>query len=323
MGRPAQLRDHGEFELIDRIARRASRAGGGPVALGIGDDAALLRPRADEDWVVSTDARIENVHFRWQTDPPTVVGRTALAAAVSDLAAMGASPRGFTWALAAPPELPLRLFDGMTAGLLAMAEATGCPLVGGNLSRARETSLTLTVMGGVRRGAALRRRARLGDRICVTGQLGAAALARREAERSGRPLRRVPAPRLEAGRRLARLPGVRGCVDVSDGLLADLGHLIGPERSCPFEPERLPRARGFDARCRKLDLDPLALAATGGEDYELLFALAPNAPTVSQLTRRLGVEVTELGRVQSGAPDPASRAGWRHFSASPGASRGR
>ncbi|MEM7412273.1 MAG: thiamine-phosphate kinase [Myxococcota bacterium] len=313
MARATQLRDLGEFELIERIARVARRQRATGVVRGIGDDAAVLRPRAGADDVVSTDSRVEGVHFRWETDPPRVVGQTALAAALSDLAAMGAAPRGFTWSFAAPPGLSLARFDGLTAGLLAMARATRCPLVGGNLTRARETSLHLTVLGAVSRGRALLRWARVGDRVFVTGTLGNAALSRRVAASSGRPLRWVPTPRLEAGRRLARIPGVRGCVDVSDGLLADLGHLIGPERNCPIDLDRLPRQHGFNARCRRLGVEPGRLAAAGGEDYELLFAMAPDGPSEAQLARRLGVRVTELGCVAAGPPVASQGRGWRHF----------
>jgi len=148
-----QLRDVGEFALIARIARAARRVPSAGVALGIGDDAALLPARRGETWVVSTDARVEGVHFRWSTDAPRAVGATALAAALSDLAAMGARPRGFTWALAAPGDLPLPVFDGVLRGLLDGARRYACPLVGGNLTRASETSLVLTVFGGSRRAA--------------------------------------------------------------------------------------------------------------------------------------------------------------------------
>ena len=315
-GRGARrLRDLDEFALIDRIARAARRSGAASdpaVRLGIGDDAAVLRARGRADWVVSCDARVEDVHFRWRSESPRTVGRTALVAALSDLAAMGARPRAFTCALAAPDTLPLARLDGLLAGLLREARRHRCPLVGGNLTRARETSLTLTVCGEVAPGGALRRRARLGDRVLVTGVLGASALARARAERGAGAMRHVPTPRLRAGRALARTAGVRGCIDVSDGLAADLGHLLGRGRRCPFDPERVPRPRGFDAACRRLGLDPLELALGGGDDYELLFAVAPGAPSAAALSRRLGVRVSELGRVSRGAA-PHGPGGWGHF----------
>ena len=137
-----QLRDLGEFGLIDRIERAARRLGAPrSVVIGIGDDAAVLRPGPREDVVVTTDALIENVHFRWRSDGPGIVGRRALVACLSDLAAMGARPLGFTWGLAAPPATPVRRLDGLLAGMLREAREHGCPLVGGNVSVGRETSL--------------------------------------------------------------------------------------------------------------------------------------------------------------------------------------
>jgi thiamine-monophosphate kinase len=306
------LSDLGEFELIARIERAARRIRQPGVALGIGDDAALLHARPGELCVVSTDARVEDVHFRWSTETPRTVGRTALAAALSDLAAMGARPRGFTCALAAPGDLPLASFDGLVRGLLDEARRHGCPLVGGNLARGRETSLALTVVGGVAPGRALLRRARVGDRILVTGEIGAAALARARAERTGTRLVRVPVPRLRAGRALARIPAVSGCIDVSDGLAADLARLIGPRRHCRLDLDRLPLPRGFAGACARLGLDAGVVALSGGDDYELLFTLRPDGPSAAVLSRRLGVRVSELGRVEPGQPTRAPR-GFEHF----------
>ncbi|MEE8475720.1 MAG: thiamine-phosphate kinase [Myxococcota bacterium] len=336
-----QLRDLGEFGLIDRIERASRRLGpsrGGAssgvassgvassgVVLGIGDDAAILRAGPREDLVVTTDALVEDVHFRWSSESPRIVGRRALVASLSDLAAMGARPLGFTCALVAPPDLPLATFDGLVGGLLREARTHGCPLVGGNLSRGRETSLTLTAMGAVTRGRALTRSGvRVGDRICVTGALGAAALDRARAESGLGRVRRVPAPRLAAGRALGRLRGMGACIDVSDGLEADLGHLLRPSgMAASLDLAAVPRPPRFSARCARLGLDPDRLVLAGGEDYELLFTLRRRAPSACVLSRRLRVPVAEIGRVTATAPgrgrtSRTSRAreregGWRHF----------
>ena len=287
-------------------------SGGPSVRLGIGDDAALLRVRKGQDTVVSTDATTEGVHFRWRNAHPRTVGRRAMVAALSDIAAMGARPLAFTWALSAPPSLPLSRFDGLLAGLLAESQPHRCALVGGNVSRADRTSLTLTVLGSVPGGKELRRKARAGDRILLTGVLGASALDRLRAEHSGGRIRHVPVSRLAAGRRLARTAGVAGCIDVSDGLEADLGHLLGPELELPLEPERLPRAPGFDRSCARLGVSSSELLLRGGEDYELLFSVRGDVPSASTLARRLGVPVTELGRARRGAGSRHAE-GWRHF----------
>ena len=312
------LADVGEFGLIARIARAAARVRGPAVVLGIGDDAAVLRPRAGERLLVTTDALVEDVHFRWRSEKPAAVGRRALAAALSDLAAMGGRPLGCLLALAAPPSLPLRRADGLLRGLLAAAREFACPLVGGNVTAARETSLTVTALGSARPGRILTRRgARPGDRILVTGSLGGAALGLARAARGGRrgP---APRPRLAAGAALARTPGIGGCIDVSDGLEADLAHLLEAAAGGPLGAEldvsRVPLPRGLRAACARLGLDPERLALAGGEDYELLFTARPGAPGAGALARRLGLPVSEIGRVTA-RPTPRRRApgGWRHF----------
>lgn len=310
-----KLRDLGEHGLIARIARAAEKRPAGALRLGIGDDAAILRARAGEDLVASTDASVEGVHFRFANESARSIGRRALVANLSDLAAMGARPLGFLWALAAPPELEVRTVDGMLRGLLDEAEQYGCPLAGGNCTAAPQVSLTLTVLGAVKRGRALTRNgARAGDAIFVTGVLGAAALDRARAEGGGR-VRHVATPRLAAGRALARLRGVGGCVDVSDGLEADMAQLLAPAGlEAEFEAGALPLPRGFAAAAARLGLDAGALALRGGEDYELLFTLRPDAGSAERLSRRLGVPVARLGRVVPRARRGTKARGFEHFS---------
>ena len=309
------MRDLGEFGLIERIQRWTAKA---PrhVLLGPGDDGAILRPPSGHDLVVSTDSLVEDVHFRFDTQSARLVGRRALVVNLSDLAAMGATPLGCVAALCAPGDLPVRHAEDLVRGILQEAQVHACPLVGGNLAAAGETTLTITVFGSVRRGRDLRRhRLRAGDRIFVTGSLGGAALALARAEREGRKIRRLPVPRLRAGRALGRMSGVGGCIDVSDGLLADLGHLLeGSPLGAQLDVERIPRPRGFAAACRALEMDPLGLSLGGGEDYELLFTLRPRAPLAS-LPGRLGVPVAEIGRVvaEPGIHGVPAAAGWQHF----------
>jgi thiamine-monophosphate kinase len=315
-----RLRDVGEFGLIERIARAAARRGKPRgVVLGIGDDAAVLRPRPGEDVVVTTDALVEDVHFRWRQASPRTLGRRALVASLSDLAAMGARPLGCLLSLVAPPGLALRSFDGLVSGLLAEAARHACPLVGGNLARGRETSLAVTALGAVARGRALTRRgARAGDRVLVTGTLGASALELARAQRGLARVRHVATPRLAAGRRLARVRGLGGCIDVSDGLEADLDHLLeGTQLRARLDPARLPLPPGFARACTRLGLDPLRIAREGGEDYELLFTLRPSGPSAARLARRLGVAVSEIGRLERAPRGAAgvrrSPGGFRHF----------
>ncbi len=299
--RERTLADLGEPALIRRIARRAGHPTGKSWALGIGDDAAILRTRPGEELVLSTDAQVEGVHFLFERETPRTLGRRALAVNLSDLAAMGAEPVGTLLSLCAPQELALSVFDGIVAGFVDEAKRFACPLVGGNLSRAQVSSLTVTVIGRCARGGALRRKGlRAGDLLYVTGTLGAAALARLRADRDGTPLRRVPEPRVDAGRALARMGGIHGCIDLSDGLTSDLGQLLGgTSLGAEIDTGALPAPRGFQRRCRELGVDPVRLLAGGGEDYELLFALAPNAAVTDPavLVKRLGVPVSRIGIV--------------------------
>jgi thiamine-monophosphate kinase len=319
-----RLRELGEFGLIARIERLARRVQGARVALGMGDDAALLRPRAGEDVALTTDAFVEGVHFRFGAEPAVRIGRRALVANLSDLAAMGARPAAWTLALAAPPSLDARAALGLVRGALAEAGRHAFPLVGGNVTRASETSLTIAALGTLRAGRALRRSgARPGDRLLVTGRLGAAALDRRRAARRGGRLRHRPEARVAAGQALVRLPEAGACIDVSDGLLADLGHVLEASGvGAVLDVWALPRPPGFAEACRRLRADPEALLLGGGEDYELLFTVRPGAPSAARLADRLGVPVTEIGRVTRGRGPvrlrgarsaPPAAGGWRHY----------
>jgi thiamine-monophosphate kinase len=309
-----RVRDVGEFGLIERIARLAGPAASAGVAIGIGDDAAVLRLRPGEEVVVTTDAAVEGVHFRLDQETPVVAGERAAVGCLSDLAAMGARPLGLLLALALPPRTPERQALGLARGVIRAARRSGAPLVGGNVTRAREIGLTLTAVGAAPHGRALRRdRGRPGDRVFVTGALGRSALARAR----GRVVN-PGAPRLGAGRRLRGVRGVGACIDLSDGLAADLLQLARASGvAARVDPERLPLPAGFAAACARLGRDPLSLALAGGEDYELLFSVRPSGPGARALAKRLGVRVTEIGRLEAGRPAlrglPRGRLGWRHF----------
>jgi thiamine-monophosphate kinase len=243
------------------------------------------------------------VHFRFGRESSRAIGRRALLVNLSDLAAMGAEPVGALLSLSAPKEALVSNFEGVIRGFVEEGVRYGCPLVGGNLSRATEWSLDVTVIGRCRRGRALRRRGmKAGDGLYVTGALGAAALARFKADAAGATLRRLPTPRIAAGRALARLSGARACIDLSDGLATDLPNLLSADGlGADVEADSLPRGSGFDRACRALGREPLQVLSSGGEDYELLFAFRSRrrAEDASWLARRLGVSVRRIGSVSA------------------------
>ncbi len=293
----------GEFDLIARYFTRPVPAGRGDIALAVGDDCALLDPSPGEQWAVSTDTLVESVHFLPSVDP-AALGHKALAVNLSDLAACGAEPRCFFLALALPKvdEAVLEAFSG---GMFALADAHRCVLAGGDTTRsAQGVVITVTVMGRVPRGQALLRSgAQPGDDVWVSGMLGDAAfgLALRQ---GGAP---VPADARAAVERLERpqpqiglgvaLRGVAtAAIDVSDGLLGDLGHIL--ERSAVgarVEWNRVPRS---DALRRQAEADQRRFALAGGDDYELLFtAPAGRRGEVERAAAGAGMAVTCIGAV--------------------------
>ena len=304
------LRELGELGLIEALRRRAGRVRGA-WTLGIGDDAAVLRPRPGHDLVLTTDTLVEGVHFRWALTDARSLGRKTLAVNLSDLGAMGARPLGFLLDLCLPVDAPAAAIDGVLRGLLAEARAARCPLVGGDTSSGPAWVLSVTALGEVPTGSALRRGgARPAERLLVTGTLGGAALGLALLERGqgdaagARPFVRRqldPRPPYDAGARLRRSRSATAAIDISDGLARDLAQLLAASgAAADVQLERLPLARGMRSLCERHGLDAEKLALHGGEDYELLFCVGPKAPSAAVFARRLGCRITELGVIREG-----------------------
>ncbi|WP_454864044.1 thiamine-phosphate kinase [Pseudomonas hormoni] len=293
----------GEFELIRNFFAAAPCAQGGEgVALGIGDDCALLAVPAGEQLAVSTDTLVAGVHFADPCDP-FLLGQRSLAVAVSDLAAMGATPIAFTLALT----LPSATADWLQAyahGLSLMAQSCGVALVGGDTTRG-PLSLTMTVFGRVPAGKALTRSgAQVGDLLCVGGELGNAAgalplvLGQRTAEAAiADPLLAhywSPQPQLALGQALRGK--ATSALDISDGLLADCGHIaLASKVGIQVERDRLPLSKALVAFLGQPGAEHAALS--GGDDYVLAFTL----PSV-ELSRMVadGWPIHVVGRVVTG-----------------------
>ena len=292
----------GEFDLIDKFFTRDTRR----AVLGVGDDCALLAPAPGMQLAVSSDMLVQGRHFL-PTVPPARLGHKALAVNLSDLAACGARPLAFMLALALP-NVDETFLDGFSRGLLALADEHGCELVGGDTTQG-PLNICITVFGEVPPGAALlRSHARAGDDVYVSGTLGDARLAL-EAFRGAvaldaagfaqaRDAMEQPQPRVALGMALRGVAG--GAIDVSDGLLGDLSHLM--RRSgvgATLDVDAVPRSALL--RSQAPALQRLCTLA-GGDDYELLFtAPAERAAQVVTAAAVAGVAVTRIGRIESAA----------------------
>jgi thiamine-monophosphate kinase len=293
----------GEFQLIARLCAglRMSRR----TLLGPGDDCAVLaRPQYPQLFTI--DSMVEGVHFKLRWFPPAVLGARSLEVNLSDVAAMGGLPTACVVNLGVRRGLSAAFFDRLYGGLRARAKTAGVDVVGGNITRADRLSITVAVVGELPDAALRRDAARVGDEIFVTGTLGDAAAgwmildgqlqARGAARRYLIDRFLSPSARLAAGARLARMRPAPAAIDLSDGLLQDLGHICERSRvGATVDPGALPLSPAYRAVMRT----DRSLALGGGEDYELLFCLGPGRD-LRALSRTLGVRVTRIGRITRG-----------------------
>lgn len=330
-------RNTSELALLATIRARA--AGLGPVGkgksrlrLGIGDDCALLRPRAGEELAVTTDLSLQGRHFRLDWHPPESVGHRTLARGLSDLAAMGARPVAAFLSLGLPRELTIdndgqrSWVDRFLDGLLTLAAECSVPLAGGDLAESPFAVADIMLTGSVSQGKALLRSgAKAGDRIYVTGSLGGAAAELAALSKSPQSFGGVvtasnahphlyPQPRIAQGLWLRKHGLASAAMDLSDGLSTDLAHIC-EESGVAAEVTATALPLGAGAT--------LEMALHGGEDYELLFT----APASAKLPREIaGVAVTEIGRIVRASPQkpgvllrtedglrPLDPHGWEHF----------
>lgn len=295
----------GEVGLIARLKRRI--AGAPSVTVGIGDDAAVLRLPVGGELLFASDMLVEGVHFRRGRESARWIGWKALACNVSDIAAMGGIPHWAVVSLGLPPSTPLRFVDQLYRGLARCAGRFHMAIVGGDTCRAPQVIIDVAIIGSVRRQRlTLRRGARIGDRLFVTGRLGGSY-------RSGRHARFMP--RLREAQALVARMRVHAMMDLSDGLASDLWQMSRASRvMLRVEAARIPVSRAARS---------VYHALTDGEDFELLAAVG--ARDVSRVPRRIGeCPVTEIGRVvragvgvelqdAQGRVRPLAPTGFQHF----------
>jgi thiamine-monophosphate kinase len=289
----------GELALIDRICARLPPA---PpyVVVGIGDDAAVVEPERNALDVITTDSQVEGVHFDQRFVSPADIGHKALAVNLSDLAAMGALPRVALLSLMLPPAWPVASVDALLDGMMVLAERTRISLVGGNIARSPGPLIVdVTATGSVHpRRVLTRAGAHAGDELYVTGALGGSSAGLRALQSAGEAADnllmryRRPEPRTRVGLLLGRNRAARACIDLSDGLADAVRQLAGASGvGAIVDADAVPIEQGATLRD----------ALSGGEDYELLFAVPPKMRSRLTSVRRLvkGVAVTKIGCLTS------------------------
>lgn len=327
----------GEFALLERLSTLVEEAQPGlgklmGVTIGIGDDAAAWRGKGGT-YLACVDGVVDGVHFDSAFMPWQAVGWKAIAVSLSDIAAMGGVPEYALVTLELPPDIEVEGVEEMYRGLLDLATTMKVVIIGGNITAGPVVSVNTTVIGHIKPGglAMSRRGACPGDKIGVTGFLGLAALGLQllgdegicgldmQTEELLRSRFLYPEPRVAEGT-LLREAGVKAAIDVSDGLLSDLGHLCQASGvSACIEVENLPlHGKVTNLGCRAIEA-----ALNGGEDYELLFTTPEE--TMKKVRAKLSVPVWEIGRIVEARPERVAvydingnpleveRAGWQHF----------
>jgi thiamine-monophosphate kinase len=310
--------DLGEFGLISRVTE--GRVQPGSTLLGPGDDAAMVAA-PDGRVLASTDVLVEGVHFRFDWSTPEQIGRKAAAVNMADIAAMGAAPTALLVGLGCPPSTSSALAEELAAGLWAEAKAAGAGVVGGDVVSAPQVVLSVTVLGDLRgREPVTRSGARPGDVLAIAGRLGWSAAGLAVLRRGFRSpvevvgAHRVPTPPYAAGP-AAAAAGATAMIDVSDGLLADLGHVAKASGvSLDVRSEAVPLAPRLAEVATALGADAMRWLLTGGEDHALAAAFPPDAAlpegwlVIGSVAEGSGVTVD--GRPYDGT------AGWDHFAPS-------
>lgn len=332
------VKEIGEFGLIGLIERLVAKSSdfSGKVALGIGDDAAVVDPPRTGKMLLTTDTMVENVHFNRSYARPEDIGYKAMAVNISDVAAMAGTPEYALVTLGLTPDTEVEFVTGLYRGLINAARAFDVAVVGGDLTKSNRFFITVSLTGRAEAGLTRRRSdARAGDAILVTGSLGGSAAALKLLKGGGRPTRGYsvalyarhnrPKPRVAEARAAART-GARAMQDVSDGLLADLAHICDASglgarvmlAQVPVFPEA--------AKAGFTPAEAQRLALTGGEDYELLLTAPP--AKVEAITGAVGKDtgtaLTVIGEMAAGpgeivivgpdgCPLTMKRRGYDHF----------
>ncbi len=336
---PECVGEVGEFPLIDRIRKILPAAGDRDLLVDIGDDTAVIRIDRRRVLLITCDIQVEERHFRFAHITPYQLGRRSMAVNLSDIGAMGGKPTYALVSLGLPGDFPVKSYDLLFKGMRDELQPHGAWIVGGNLARTRDFLVVdVTLLGEADRSRVLTRGgARAGDRIFVTGSLGAsgagfqvlAAFGKRFPPRYRDLVTRhlLPTPRVDLGRRIARAGIATAMIDLSDGVAGDLYHVCTRSGvGAQIHEDRLPLPERIGEIAKRSGKTVVDLALHSGEDYELLFTVPRRVPAekVRSVVSGTGVAVTEIGTIvpreegyrlvdSRGRKTPLVPAGWDHF----------
>jgi len=310
-----ELKEIGEFGLISWIRGKMPLRDPN-IAAGIGDDAAVMKPPKRSICLVTTDILIEDIHFRLDYTDPLRLGKKALSINLSDIAAMGGTPQYFLLSMGLPPHLPFRWVEEFFDGIQQVAERYNLSLIGGDTSLARKLTINITLIGRGKAGEVIYRKgARAGDQIMVTGTLGNAALGLQILKsHKGDPSiswngdsdlaeliekHLSPTPRIAEGQLIAKNHLASAMIDISDGLMADLGHILEETRAgAKISISRLPFSEAYRRKSSQYASNDIDLAISGGEDYELLLTTPrKKGEKLLRLFNQRGLQITPIGEI--------------------------
>ena len=329
----------GEFNLIDRIRKILPVSGNKDVVVDIGDDTAAIRIDRKRVLLLTCDIQVEGRHFLFDRTTPYRVGRRSIAVNLSDIASMGGKPTYALVSLGLPADMPVESFHRLFEGIRDEMSAFGGYVIGGNLASTKEELVVdVAIIGEVDASCMLTRsKARPGDRIFVTGTLGASGAGMEALRMYGKKVPKkyadmvkrhvLPEPRVEMGMRIGRSRIASGMIDLSDGVAGDLYHICEKSRvGAEIYEERLPLPEHIGEIAEKCGRSVLDIALHNGEDYELLFTVPPSVPEskIRALPGKTGVMVTEIGKIVEkragyrlvdarGKKTPLRPSGWDHF----------
>jgi thiamine-monophosphate kinase len=310
-----KLKEIGEFGFIDRFSPQFGTLLHSSM-VGIGDDCAIIPASDTEDWLVTTDLLMEDVHFLRQAITPEQLGHKALAVNLSDIAAMGGTPTGSFLSIAIPADIEVEYLDAFMKGYFELSQKYSTPLLGGDTTKSvKQLAINVCVIGKCPKGTARRRgMAQANDVVCVTGNLGDSAAGLQVLLQQLPPStnheylidrHHQPKPRLAEGIFLSAIPEVHAMMDISDGVASDLGHILkASTKSTIIHLNQLPLSSTLCQVAQQQQWNAVELAAAGGEDYELLCTVAPEVFEIvnTAFTEQFNRPLTQIGTITDGEP---------------------